>query len=44
MVDKIYQKGYCRECLADSFREIQAVINGAHPRSGGKDTSINRNK
>lgn len=31
MVEKVYQKGYCRACLGEHFRSLRKVINLTHP-------------
>gem|GEM_PF-2405797 len=30
IVEKVYQKGYCKSCLVDYFRKYQGVLNESH--------------
>ena len=30
IVEKIYQKGYCKSCLVEHFKEFQPLLNDAH--------------
>ncbi|MDH4262362.1 MAG: hypothetical protein OEV78_04880 [Spirochaetia bacterium] len=30
IVEKVYQKGYCKKCLVEYFREYQSILNESH--------------
>ncbi|MDH4199584.1 MAG: hypothetical protein OEV66_04305 [Spirochaetia bacterium] len=31
IVDKVYQKGYCKKCLVEYFKGFQSILNNNHP-------------
>ena len=42
IVEKVYQKGYCKSCLAEYFQKIQPILNYAHPRYDNSGDKIHK--
>lgn len=38
IVDKVYQKGYCKNCLVQHFKEYHSILNNSHALKQSKNT------